>query len=732
MNRILVVSNRLPVNITKRDNKLQFSQSSGGLATGMSALQKTYEMIWVGWPGITKYTQNEKKEIVDQLNKQSLVPVFLSRKQVELYYENFSNRTIWPLFHYFTQYTHYNETTWEAYREVNKLFARKVIEQYREGDFIWIHDYHLMLVPEMIRQKKPNASIGYFLHIPFPSFEIFRYLPWRDSVLKGILGADLVGFHTFDYARHFSSSIMRLQGLEHYLGQVFYDDRMVRIDTFPMGIDFIKYAEAPTKKQVKKQVKYYHEICKDSRIIISIDRLDYSKGILQRLDAFHQLLHDVPSLKEKVTLILLVVPSRDKVDSYQQLKQEVDEFVGRINGEHGTISWSPVKYFYRSLPSDSVSALYSVADVCLVTPFRDGMNLVAKEFIASKEKGDGVLILSEMAGSVNELSEAIIINPNDIQDIVDALRQALEMPEDEQQNRIQPMRDRLQRYDIYKWAEDFVDRLVNVKSNQDQSRVKLLRPEIRDRMVRDYKNKKKRLILLDYDGTLVPFVPKPSQAKPDRELLDILKSFKHQKDTRVILISGRDKETLTDWMHNLDIDLIAEHGAWIRERGGDWYTLEPHAQDWKDEIRQILESYVDRTPGAFIEEKTFSMVWHYRRSSIGLGEVRARELAETLGYFTLNMNLQILEGNKVIEIKNAGINKGRAAMHFLERENWDFVLAIGDDWTDEDTFKALPEFAYSIKVGFGTTVARHNVNSYNEVRDILRQLTGRSYDETNH
>ncbi|MDZ7721352.1 MAG: bifunctional alpha,alpha-trehalose-phosphate synthase (UDP-forming)/trehalose-phosphatase [candidate division KSB1 bacterium] len=455
MNRILVVSNRLPVNISKRNDKLEFIQSAGGLATGMSALQKTYEMVWIGWPGITRYTKDEKNEIISKLGENQLVPVFLTQQQVEQYYDNFSNRTIWPLFHYFTQYTNYEESSWDAYKNVNELFARHVLDQYHEGDMIWIHDYHLMLVPEMVRREQPDASIGYFLHIPFPSFEIFRYLPWRDSVLRGIMGADLIGFHTFDYARHFSSSIMRLQGLEHYLGQVFYDERMVRIDTFPMGINFEKYAGAPATKEVKKQVKHYKSICKESKVIISIDRLDYSKGILQRLHAFHQLLHDEPDIKGKVTLILLVVPSRDKVDSYQILKQEVDEFVGRINGEHGSISWTPIKYFYRSLPFEKVSALYSMADICLVTPFRDGMNLVAKEFVASKEKGDGVLILSEMAGSVNELSEAIVINPNDIKDIVVALQSALKMPRDEQQNRIQSMRNRLKRYDIYKWAEDY-------------------------------------------------------------------------------------------------------------------------------------------------------------------------------------------------------------------------------------------------------------------------------------
>ncbi len=732
MNRILVISNRLPVSISKIKNSLQFKPSTGGLATGMSALQERYEMRWIGWPGTTEPTEKDKKVIQERLEESNMEPIFLTKHQVENYYYNFSNRTIWPLFHYFTQHTVYDTKAWNAYKQVNNVFMQRVLKNYHKGDIIWVHDYQLMLLPEMIRKELPDAMIAYFLHIPFPSFEIFRYLPWRNEILDGLLGADLVGFHTFDYARHFYSSIMRLRGLEHHLGEVRKEDRVIRVDSFPMGINYKKYAEAIQDEQVKKEVRKYQQICKEGKTILSIDRLDYSKGILQRLYAFHQILHDDPSLLGKVTLILLVVPSRMQVESYKQLKHEIDEFVGRINGDHGTFDWTPIKYFYRALPFPKIAALYNISDICLVTPFRDGMNLVAKEFVASKEGKEGVLILSEMTGAVNELSEALIINPNDIQSIVDAFLYAInEMPINEQISRLESMQMRLKRYDIYRWSDDFMERLEHIKNLQQAAKVKLLSTQRREELIQNFSHSKQRLVLLDYDGTLIPFTAKPDEAKPDKELLQMLRKINSFENTNLVIISGRDKETLDNWLGDLGLNMVAEHGAWIKEQGTQWDTLEPHTQEWKKEIRQILEFYVDRTPGAFIEEKTFSLVWHYRRANIGLGEVRARELADNLSQFTLNMNLQVLEGNKVIEIKNAGINKGRATLSFLKQKDWDFIIAIGDDETDEDTFNALPEFAYSIKVGTSSSVARHNLQSHKEVRTLLKTLTERSFDEKN-
>ena len=724
METLKVVSNRLPVSLYHRKNKLHSKPSTGGLATGLGSLSGTHKMFWLGWPGTT-FKKEQEENVKELLAQNNMEPVFLSRELVEKFYEGFSNKTIWPLFHYFPQNVVYDKYLWEAYKTANGLFLDKVLEHYDDKDTIWIHDYQLLLLPGLIREKKPNAKIGFFLHIPFPSFEIFRLLPWRTELLKGLLGADLIGFHTFDYARHFLSTSMRLLGLEHNLGQIFYNDRAVRVDSFPMGIDYKKYATASSQKTVQKEIVKFSEMTKGRKIILSIDRLDYAKGILQRLEAFDQLLHENETIKEQVSHILLVVPSRSKVDSYKELKHQVDELVGKINGEHSAMGWTPVWYFYRAIPFASLSALYNIADICLVTSFRDGMNLVAKEFVASKTNDKGVLILSELAGAASEMNEALLINPNNLDEIKDAIKYALVMPENEQADRIEAMNEKLKRYNVNRWAADFLDRLMQIKSTQNEMDINRLKEATKTTIINKFRTSAKKLLLLDYDGTLVGFASKPELAIPDTMILDTLNKLAADAGTEIVIISGRDRKTLGNWIKNENINKVAEHGAWIKEKNNDWMTLEPMGHDWKPELRQILELYVDRTPGALIEEKDFSLVWHYRKADVGLGEIRARELLETLQYFTQNLNLQVLEGSKVIEVKNSGINKGRAALHFYAQQEWDFVLAAGDDWTDEDTFKVMPEDAFAIKVGLVRSSAKYNVKSFTEIRELLVELTGR-------
>lgn len=730
METLKVVSNRLPVSLYRRKNELHSKPSAGGLATGLSSLANTYQMFWIGWPGAS-IQKSEEEKVTQVLAKDNMKPVFLSKELVEKFYEGFSNKTIWPLFHYFPQNVVYDNKLWEAYVTVNKLFLTKILENYSDRDTIWVHDYQLMLLPGLIRAKKPDARIGFFLHIPFPSFEIFRLLPWRIQLLKGVLGADLVGFHTFDYARHFLSASMRLLGLEHHLGQISFNDRSIKVDSFPMGIDYKKFATAANLKSVKKEITRYTRMTEGRKIILSIDRLDYAKGILQRLEAFHQLLRHNPSYKEQVSLILLVVPSRSKVESYRTLKHRVDELVGKINGEHGTMGWTPIWYFYKAIPFSSLSALYNISDICLVTSFRDGMNLVAKEYVASKTNKGGVLVLSELAGAASELNEALIINPNNLDEIRDAICEAFVMPLDEQKQRITAMNDKLRRYNVRRWAEDFFERLEQIKSSQNEMETHSLNRDIKTKIITKFRTSEKKLILLDYDGTLVGFAPRPELAKPDKEILGILDRLATIEGTEIVLISGRDRKTLGNWVKNEKLNKVAEHGAWIKEKTDDWMTLEPFGYDWKPGIRQILELYVDRTPGSLVEEKDFSLVWHYRKADVGLGEIRARELLKTLNYFTQNLNLQVLEGSKVVEVKNAGINKGRAALHFYAKKKWDFVLAAGDDWTDEDMFKALPEDAFSIKVGFKGSAANYNVKSYTEIRELLNELAGEERYEKN-
>jgi trehalose 6-phosphate synthase/phosphatase len=723
VSRLILVSNRLPVSVHRRGEELRFQRSSGGLATALASFYQSYRSIWLGWPGIiAERTDGKQEEIATRLQADDCFPLHLSQYDIDGYYRGFSNKTIWPLFHYFTQYVDYNKSSWEAYRRVNEAFSKKVLEVAQPDDIIWIHDYQLMLLPELIREKLPDITMGFFLHIPFPSFEVFRLLPWRNEIVRGLLGADLIGFHTYDYARHFHSSVRRLTDYEQSYGRITVGNRVVRADTFPLGIDYDRFANATNIDEVQNEMQKIGRMMGECKAILSIDRLDYSKGIPERLEVFDLFLDRNPQYREKVTLILVVVPSRTSVNHYRLIKKHVDELVGRINGKYGTVGWTPVWYLYHLLPFNNLVALYNVADVALVTPLRDGMNLIAKEYVASKSDGRGVLILSEMAGAAMELSEALVVNPNNKVETSERLKEALAMPEEEQIERNRAMQERLKRYDVNRWANDFMDSLCKVKKIQIELSARRLTDDMKVGMKDHFQESERRLLLLDYDGTLVPFAGKPEMASPDEELIGILTAFAGDGSSEVVIVSGRDKETLESWFAPIDVGLIAEHGVWVRRRGGNWEMVGSLREDWKDLIRPILELYVDRTPGTSIEEKRFSLVWHYRRADQELGQERARELKEELLNLTAHLDVGVLEGSRVIEIKNAGINKGQAAMRWLSHEKWDFILAVGDDWTDEDIFSVVPEQAYSIKVGIRPSQAKYSVDSLEDVRSLLWYL----------
>lgn len=725
MNRLLIVSNRLPVTIQKKKEKIYFKQSLGGLATGLGSFYKSFNSKWIGWCGITseKIDFDEKKNIEAKLEKEySNYAVFLSRRQFELYYSEFCNKTLWPLLHGFTQYATYDKNSWKTYKKVNELFAHTVLENADSEDMVWVHDYHLMLLPKLLRKKHPNIAIGFFLHTPFPSPDVFRLLPWREELLDGLLEADLLGFHTYSYVQNFLMTVRRLIGLNHTLGKIIVGDHLAKVDSFPIGIDYKLFADAETKPKIQARIKKLSTQLGRTKKILSIDRLDYTKGVLHRLKGFDLFLRNYPEYKGKVTLVLVAVPSRTKVQQYQTLKRNVDELIGKINGDHGTLGWTPIQYIYHPLPFHSLVALYRISDIAMVTPLSDGMNLIAKEFIATKTDGKGVLVLSEMAGSVEELREAIVVNPNNIEEIAEALKKALSMSEDEQIRRNRTMQERLQSYDIKVWAGDFINSLSQVKKNQDELRAKELSGEAKAKIINDYLRSKTRLIFLDYDGTLVPFADTPEAAKPDAELLNLLTSLAQDADNEVVIISGRNKEALGQFFKDTSIGLVAEHGAWIRDKKGKWSTAGNFNIDWKEIVKPILARYKQRTPGALVEEKDFSLVWHYRRVDPELAWVRVSELKETLYFLTANLKVEVAEGNKIVEVKNAGINKGQAAMNWISKKKWDFMLAVGDDLTDEDLFRELPVDAYSIKVGLAPSRAKLQFKTQSEVIPFLKTL----------
>ncbi|MCF8361884.1 MAG: bifunctional alpha,alpha-trehalose-phosphate synthase (UDP-forming)/trehalose-phosphatase [Prolixibacteraceae bacterium] len=734
MNKLHILSNRLPFNAQKINGEFELTPSVGGLATGMKSVYKQYNGKWIGWPGIaTENLVGDDRHKIDRtLSKEGCVNVHLSEKDVHEYYEGFSNKTIWPLFHYFNEFVEYDQLTWNTYVRVNQKFADAALEVLDEGDTIWIHDYQLLLVPEMIKNRRPDVTIGFFLHIPFPSYEVFRILPWRNELIKGMLGADLLGFHTYDYERHFFSTVRRLLGLEINFNKIHCEDRIILADAFPMGIDYDKFMNASVevkhkllqeKSELQLELEKYFLISPNRKLILSIDRLDYTKGIPNRLKAFSIFLEKYPDYQGNVSLVMLAVPSRGNVEQYKILKEEVDRLVGYINGKFGKVNYTPVWYFYRSLPFENLIELYNASDVALITPVRDGMNLVAKEYVASRVNKTGVVILSEMAGVSKEMGEALIINPNNFNEIAETIHDALEMPIDEQRGRMSSMQERIKRYDVFKWASEFVKSLEKVEGIQHQFNTKKVTSSIQKLIVGDYGDAQKRAIFLDYDGTLSGFKPNPEDAFPDDEVLGLVKKLTADEKNEVTIISGRDRATLEKWFKGYDVNLIVEHGVWTRIRGGEWEMLQQINAEWKENIRPALENFVDRTPGSFIEEKNYSLVWHYRKAEPEQGVLRANELKDELTNLIANHNLEIMEGNKVIEVKSGGINKGAAAMRFLGNQQYDFILAIGDDWTDEYMFRELPEMAVTVKVGMVNTAAKFKVESVNAVRKLLSALT---------
>jgi trehalose 6-phosphate synthase/phosphatase len=644
---------------------------------------------------------------------------------MDRFYLGFCNKTIWPLFHYFPTLTHYVEENWQEYQNVNRAFGEAVVNALRPDDMLWIHDYHLMLLPKLVREKFPEMPIGFFLHVPFPSWEIFRMLPrpWREEIIEGLLGASLIGFHTHDYARDFLTSVLRTSGYEHQLGNLTLRDRVVEVDTFPMGVEFDRFDQAAKSVETELRVEELRQKCVGQKVIFSVDRLDYTKGLINRLRGYETFLKNNPQWHGKVVFIISVAPSRIGVDSYQNMKLELEQTVGRIVGDFGNVHWTPLVYQFRNLSFEEIVPLYRLCDVALITPLRDGMNLVAKEFIASRPDQTGVLVLSEMAGAAKEMGEAIIINPFHREDFAKALEQALMMPVEEQIRRNQFLQERLRRYNVNRWADDFIQAMIATQKTEAARRARLLTGKAYSGMIQQYRSATRRALLLDYDGTLVPFAAEPKLAQPDAELIETLTALGSDPANQVTIISGRPRHTLEEWFGKLPISLIAEHGVWLRDNNSDWRMLKPMTADWKERVRPIFQLYVDRLPGALLEEKEFSLAWHYRRADPEQASERAKELLDDLAGYTRNIDVQVFEGNKVIEIRNAGINKGSAGLEWLTSRTPDFILAVGDDWTDEDLFRVLPPTAFSVRVGVANTAARYYLGNPAAVRRVLRELS---------
>ncbi len=727
MSKIIFISNRLPVTVRKKGGALEYIKSIGGLATGLKSCHEQSESVWVGWPGISDndLDKGDQKTIRRALSDTyHCRPVFLDDQEIDDYYQGFCNNTIWPLFHYFQSKTEYDFRTWETYVKVNQKFFEAVDPLIHDGDIVWVHDYHLMLLPEMIKSKHPGAQVGFFLHIPFPSAEIFRMLIWRQEILTGLLGADLIGFHTYDYVRHFLSSVRRLLGYENTLNTIAFEDRFVHVDAFPMGIDYNRFAMEYDDDSFLEETRKLFEINKDMKIVLSIDRLDYTKGVPERIRAFGQFLHENPDYRGKVRFYLIVAPSRTEVDSYNELRRAITEKVSEVNGRYGTVDWMPIWFFYQSFPQETLIAFYRHADVLLVTPLRDGMNLVAKEYIAARQDLGGMAVLSETAGAASELGEAVVVNANNYFEVAAGIKTAIEMPQEELRARNTIMHKRIKRYNVDFWARDFLDSLERTVALTQNTVAEKSIERFGTDIIKAYKTASRRAVFLDYDGTLVGFAPTPDQARPDDDLRSLLARIAADPHNMTVIISGRDRHTLGTWLDGLNLILLAEHGLWLKRPGRDWEMTVSLDNAWKDSIRHVLQVYTDRMPGSFIEEKEYALAFHYRQCEPDLVKTRYPEIRDALTSMTQSMDLGLQEGKKVLEIKDARANKGYGASLLLRDRSFEFILGAGDDFTDEDLFSFLPERAFTIKIGLDDSRAKYRTRSWRTMRRFLESLIG--------
>ena len=734
MSRLLIVSNRLPVSARVTVDGVRMDPSSGGLANGLRPCHERSESLWFGWPGdVSGATTTQREQFDERLHEHRIVPVHLTSDQVARYYHGFANRVLWPSFHYLIDRVPIDATGWDSYREVNHAFAEAVAREYRANDTIWVHDYQLMLVPALLRERLPHARIGFFLHIPFPSSEVFRTLPWRHEILNGLLGADLVGFHTFAYMRHFVTSLLHVDGIEADIDRMRTGGREVKLGAFPMGVDAAAFSDLALDTDVLARVEAIRRDAGGRRIVVGIDRLDYTKGIPRRLEALERLLERDPDLRNSMRYIQVAVPSRGEVDSYRRFRRQVEERVGNINGAYGTLGSLPVHYVHQSVSRRDLVALYCAADVMLVTPLRDGMNLVAKEFVASRVDEDAVLVLSEFAGAAAELSGAITVNPYDIEGVAGSIHRALSMSLEERHARMRSLRRRVLAHDVHAWAGAFLQHLGLLRPFERHAGVVRPDPSLPGTLAAAQRTTKLRL-LLDYDGTLMPLARSPELAAPDDEVLFLLERLAASPGIQMDIVSGRSHETLERWFSDLPASLWAEHGFWHRSRPGEaWKATVTCAPDCVGRVKRIMEQFTDSTPRTHVEVKSASIAWHYRCAPREFGARQAHELRLLLGDVLSNQPLEVLQGKKVIEVRLRGVSKGAVAQRVeAETGSGTVIVAIGDDRTDEELFRALPPSSLTVAVGRPWTAAKFHLDDYRAVRQVLRSLLGDDRADQSH
>jgi trehalose 6-phosphate synthase/phosphatase len=734
-NALVVVANRLPVDFSVDDDgKVSWSRSPGGLVSALEPVMQQADGAWIGWNGSADLYADPF-----EADDMTLVPITLNADEIEQYYEGFSNDTLWPLYHDVIAPPQFHRQWWDAYRRVNRRFAEAAAVQVATGGTVWVHDYQLQLVPAMLRELRPDVRIGFFDHIPFPPYEIFSQLPWRRQVIEGLLGADLIGFQRNGDAANFLRTVRRLTRHSTRGQAIAFEDaegrpvREVRASAFPISIDSTRFDELARKPETQaRAAEVRDELGKPDVIMLGVDRLDYTKGIRHRIKAYGELLNDGRLDVERTTLVQVASPSRENVDAYQELRENVETAVGRINGEYGELGHAAIHYLHHSYPPEEMAALYLAADVMLVTSLRDGMNLVAKEYIAARSDLRGALVLSEFTGAADELSGALLVNPHDIDELKDVIEQAARMEPGEQRKRMRRLRRKVMSDDVAKWSSSFLTTLEEMPVSpvapelQDDDGDGGLAPELLARLDDLAASNGLVMIASDFDGVLAPLVDDPASSRTSPRSARALGRIarRPRSQVRLALVSGRDLDTLAQLSHAPSGTLlIGSHGAERGEVTADGVDKHHLAltEGQSSLLRRItdgLEEIADRHTGVWVEKKPTASVLHTRRSTHD-GAVQATEaarlLAERLGVGTL-------EGKDVVEIQVVETSKGKAVDAIRDELDAVSVLYIGDDVTDEHAFAVLTPADVSVKVGAGESIASYRVSSTKSVALLLEHL----------
>ncbi|MCO4753247.1 MAG: bifunctional alpha,alpha-trehalose-phosphate synthase (UDP-forming)/trehalose-phosphatase [Bacteriovoracaceae bacterium] len=723
MSRWIIVSNRLPFSYDEENKKLK--PSSGGLVTAIRGIKTKEEVLWVG-----SIPNNVPKKLVRQYKDQDNISFSfpdLDKELYDNYYNGFCNDVLWPILHYESESVKFSNERWEDYIRVNQIFANHVAKVAKKDDIIWLHDYQLFLAPKMIKEINPNLKVGFFLHVPFPSSEIWRHLPVREEILEAMIHADLIGFHDFAYLRHFVSSVYNLLGIHSSLLEIRSPHNNTKLGVYPVSINTQDFISKASSKKTAKAIHRYGLDIGDRKYILGVDRLDYSKGILYKLEAYQSFLRENPKYVGRVQLIQIAVPSRTDVPEYIKLRHDVERLVSEINGEFSEIDYIPVKYIFNSVSVHDLMALYRASDILLVTSKRDGMNLVCLEYIATQDPKDpGVVMLSEFAGAASTLSHATIINPMNIADTAQKIKESLEVKLEERKKRHNIMFDYLKEYTATTWAGAFINHLKK-KTLESNPKLQDLSQQAKFEKLKKGFDKKRRVLLLDYDGTLTPIVNDPSAAVLKPRMKSLIKKLQKRDDTDVVIITGRDSNFISKQFEGIECYLACEHGAKFYDyKNKKWRNLVASSKkEWFSQATQIIKEYTRRTPSSFFEKKNYAIAWHYRNSPQDFGEFQARKLVIDLESGLSHLPVSVIMGKKVVEVKSIEANKGYFTQWFASRyvEKDQKLFSIGDDRTDEDMFRALEANGETVKVGTPEkTSAKNYIEDQGDVYKLLKEL----------